>query len=202
MIPGTDQYFECPNCGNIVSRGTLISGNDLGTVYYSDGKQVSPMIPEFPAITRCPECNFIFWLDDGTRVNDPATLSAVPAEFLTVNEYLIALENKSYRTKDEEIFLRQSLWWKFNDRIRNGEALFSSKKEKEIWEDNLRKLIGLLDQEDVNQRLLVVEIYRNLTEYDKCKELLSTITNEGLNWIKEKIEMEVENENKFVFRLD
>ena len=201
MIPGTDQYYECPNCGNILSRGTLISGNTIGTKYYSDGKQVAPMLPEFPAITKCPECNFIFWLDAETRINDPATLNATGAEFLTINEYLIALENKIYRSKDEEIFLRQSLWWKFNDRIRNDEALFSSMKEKEIWEDNLRKLIGLLDPEDINQRLMVVEIYRNLGEFEKCRELLSTINHEGLNWIREKIQQEVEDENKFVFRL-
>ena len=36
----------------------------LDTILWSDGKQETPMLTEFPAITRCRACRGFYWVDD------------------------------------------------------------------------------------------------------------------------------------------
>ena len=62
MMPGPDYVYQCPDCGNLITRGSLRSGNTFGAKIYSDGKRIAPMLPEFPDLTKCRKCNSIFWL--------------------------------------------------------------------------------------------------------------------------------------------
>jgi len=48
MLPGPNEYFKCSKCSQIVSRGSIASGNTFGAVLYSDGNQIAPMLPKFP----------------------------------------------------------------------------------------------------------------------------------------------------------
>jgi hypothetical protein len=70
MIPGPNLVYECPKCKRTVWRESLISGNTLGSTLYSDGKRISPMLPEFPFIAKCKECNTFYWLDNKNRIGE------------------------------------------------------------------------------------------------------------------------------------
>ena len=64
MLPGPTLVFKCPKCENFTTRGSLLSGNTMGARMFSDGKIIAEMLPEFPAITKCWNCNTFYWLDN------------------------------------------------------------------------------------------------------------------------------------------
>jgi len=41
-----------------------MSGNTFDAILWSDGKQETPMLTEFPAITRFRACRGFYWVDD------------------------------------------------------------------------------------------------------------------------------------------
>lgn len=199
MIPGEDEFYECPICGNILSRGSLMSGNTFGAKLYSDGKQIARMLPEFPSITKCPKCTSIFWLKD--EIKSRKTGDADRASFLTIPEYLSVLEHKNYDSSAEENFIRTRIWWLFNDRVRSGRNLFISEAEKTIWKDNIDCLISMQDYEDINKRIMLAELNRNLGNFQECKDILTSISDPNMDWLIEAFENELTKENTKVFQL-
>lgn len=46
MLPGPTIIIACPLCGQYAKKRTIISGNTFGAKLWSDGKRISPMLPE------------------------------------------------------------------------------------------------------------------------------------------------------------
>jgi hypothetical protein len=135
-----------------------------------------------------------------------------------INHYLTFLKKSHYEAKNE-IYLRRLLWWAYNDLHRNhqhvrlkyllngmmsfgvwhnnrkmileGEKLFL--KNLKGFTGNLKRLLALLEKHPEEQiDLEVPEIYRELRQFDKTKELLDEVgsrthfTNEMLRHSKWK----------------
>ena len=64
--------YKCPNCENKLAVQCIFSGNTIGSKLYSDGKSISPMMPEELRITKCEKCKTIFWL----KKVDPKNVSS------------------------------------------------------------------------------------------------------------------------------
>ena len=200
MIIGRNLFFKCPKCERLTTRWSLISGNTAGAELYSDLKQIAPMLPEFPAIVKCKKCNTFFWLNEDNEVNYDFNDSD-KAEFLSAYEYYEANNSNVHNNKDELQFLKIELWHKYNDRIRENKDLFLEKNDKEIYENNCLDLIELLDKGNINNKFIVAELYRNMRNFNECKNMLESIKNEEYNWIKELLETECNKNNKNVIRL-
>ena len=56
MIPAAPIQIECPHCQQQALKESLVSGNTLGSVSWTDGKREAPMLPEFPILTFCDRC--------------------------------------------------------------------------------------------------------------------------------------------------
>ena len=199
MLFGLDQYYQCPKCSNILYKGSLISGNTMGAKLYSDGKEIAPMLIEFPVISKCSKCNTIFWLENEIEIENHK--DSEKAEFLTISDYQTALKNKLFRSKEEEIYIRKGIIWGFNDRLRNGDPLIDSESEKEIWTNNIQKLISLLDQNDLEEKILIIELLRYQGNFMDSLGLLETIHNPKLEWLVQLFGKEISNKNKNVFQL-
>jgi len=135
-----------------------------------------------------------------------------------INHYKTFLKKSHYEPKNE-IYLRRLLWWAYNDLHRNhqhvrpkyllngfmsygvwrsnramiidGERLFI--KNLKGFNENLNRLLALLEKHPEEQiDLEVPEIYRELRQFDKAKELLDQMgsrthfTNEMLRHSKWK----------------
>ena len=211
MLPGPDIIYKCPHCGDFLKRGSLVSGNTFGAKLYSDGKQIAPMLPDFPNLTKCKKCNNIFWLNDLERIGeyeyrekDGAKKSlweaAATVAFLDISDLYIALGMLKDPTREKTI--RIWIWWAFNDRIRECEGeLFVEKNDQELWEENCRILINLLDDTDLNEKLMIADLYRNLDEFYTCIEIIDSIDNEEINWVKDPMKYLAKKEFSSVFLL-
>jgi hypothetical protein len=220
MLPGPFYVYTCPNCGNLLSKGSLMSGNTFGARIFSDGKRIAPMLPEYPNLTKCKKCDRIFWLSklkeigtfcwddfpcwlDGSGGN-PKTLTwrnADSATFLNIDDYQKAIEMGLIENVAEEIMIRQNIWWAYNDRIRDGQNIFTNDEDEERWKDNINLLMNLLDQSDINQRIMVADIYRNLGDFESCIHLIRSIDSIEHYWLKEQFENECKNKNRWVVEI-
>ena len=198
MLPGPIEYYKCPKCQSLTSRGSLLSGNTFGAKLYSDGKQIAPMLPEFPAIIKCKKCGTFFWLKDENEIKiEDETIESYSAEFLSVNEYNEAINSEIFTNNKELHFLRIRLWWAFNDRIRQNNDIFLSENDQQIYEKNCLKLLEILDKNDINEKIMCAEIYRNLGSFNECQKIIETLEDK-FSWIKELLNIECNNNNKNV----
>jgi len=210
MTPGPNYVYKCPNCGNLLTKESIISGNTFGAKIFSDGKRIAPMLPEFPDLTKCKKCNTIFWLSKlkeigtynwGDNVNSEWE-NAEEVEFLEIEDYFNAINKGIAENKDEEFYIRQRIWWAYNDRIRKGQEIFNDKSDELRWIKNVKKLKELLDHSDINQKIMIAEINRNLGDFDNCIGVIQSIDNDELNWLKEKFLHECKRKNKWVIELN
>ncbi len=209
MLPGPNYVYECPKCKYLLYNRSIASGNTFGAKMYSDGKRTAPMLPELPDLTKCPNCNAMFWLSKmkemGTSLNDmqenEAWAMAEEVDFLTIDEYQIALEGNVYGSQEEELFIRQRIWWGFNDRVRDGKGIFFSDDDEVLWRNNALKLLALFDIENLNHKIMVAELYRNLGDFEKCMEIINSIKDSNLASLKELFKKACLNSNRKVFQV-
>lgn len=210
MIPGPDLVYACPTCGGLLRNGSVASGNTHHAQHFSDGKMFAPMLPVFPDLTACEQCEDIFWLSKLQPMGDfepggpvqPDWDAAPVAQFLTIEGYFKALENGLADGKWEAVYIRQKIWWAYNDRVRDNQALIEGEKDELRWRENLQALLALLDVSDSDQRLMAAEIHRNLGAFDKCISLLEGNTRGDLDWLKEAMVLQCHRGNTLVFELD
>lgn len=207
MTPGPITIFECPKCDNLLSVESLYSSNTFGAKLFSDGKFIAPNQPEFPKITKCLKCDEIFWINKAKEVGeymmgetiDDRWTNAQKARFLSVYEYYHALEHQIYTSGYHELFFRQRILWGFNDRVRFGEPMFLNDSDKRLYLDNINKLLDILDSEDFNQKILSAELNRNLGDFGKCMEILTTNIGAQYKWVINAYERECKLKNVSVF---
>ena len=179
MLPGRPQLIKCPSCGMYQQRGTLLSGNTFGAVFYTDGKCIAPMLPEFPRFIRCPKCKAFFVINDSLiqeQEQDNTNIDEISyVQFLEIDEYHQAIRAGLYNGGEDDVLsLRISLWRAYNDIVRNGNDI----ADKSLYEDNCKKILAELckgTSEDEN-RLMCAELWRNIGSFDKCRKLLGEIS--------------------------
>jgi len=210
MLPGPNFVYKCPNCDNLLTKKSVISGNTYGSKIFSDGKRIAPMLPDFPELTKCKQCNTIFWLSKMKEIGtyewgdnkNPKWQNTDDAEFLTIDDYFQALEAGMAEDKNEESYIRQQIWWTYNDRVRNGENMCKNEEDELRWKENVSILLSLLDQDDLNQKIMMAEINRNLGNFENCMNIVESIDNDELNWLKEFFFTECKRKNTLVVALN
>jgi hypothetical protein len=206
MIPGPAHIYQCPNCGKYLKNRSLRSGNTFGAQLFSDGKRIAPMLPDFPNLTKCKKCNSIFWLSNLKEIGiydywDSKNLeweNADWVDFLGIKDLYRALEIT--KNKKEETIIRQQIWWTFNDRVRAGKEIFIEENDSDLWEQNCSLLLNLFDKNDVNQQIMIAELFRNLGRFEHCMELINSLSN-NFDWLKKQFKIECTNKNTKVFAL-
>ncbi len=217
MKPGPTIVYQCPTCKKLVTNRSLYSGNTFGAKVYSDKKQIAPMLPEAPAIAICSDCKTIYWLNETNEIGEYDDVAdnkiwnyAEKARFLTLKEYFMALEQKVYTNPYDEFLIRNWILWCFNDRIREPgkwsrffgvPKVYTSEKEKTLWTENNEKLISLLDLNDVNEKIMIAELSRNLGRFERCVELWNSIDDADVRWLKVLVLKECEKKNSNVFQI-
>jgi hypothetical protein len=67
--------------------------------------------------------------------------------------------------------------------------------------ENLIKLLKILDGTDNNELLMKVEILRNLGQFDESRDLLKRMNKPKFDWIKDRMIAEINMQNKKVVQL-
>ena len=176
MIHGPDIVLKLPTSGVLVQIENIVTGNNAGARYWSDGKSDLPMWPDQPWLRRHPNTNELFWTDECEEISeeesraDQQEYPDIPyAEEPRVEDYKRALSSGVASTPEKERYIRMRYWWRANDPARYGKAAAPSLPE---FRENLLKLRALLDVTDPEQRLIAAEVSRQLRDFAAATLLL------------------------------
>ena len=124
MIPGPLLIISCPTCGFLMGLDTIESGNTFGAIHWSSGRVAAPMLPDIPAISKCRGYRAFFWVEDAEVKKtfymnskeeiESQWLNNPEIKELTLLELNRAITKGFGKTKEEELYLRNHLWWKVN----------------------------------------------------------------------------------------
>ncbi|MBX2938849.1 MAG: hypothetical protein KF880_02115 [Ferruginibacter sp.] len=201
--------YQCPSCDFIVLNETFLIDDGDPFEVFSDGKRVSENSEDYPIITRCEKCGEIFWMRDDTVIVeipwskdiDEKYYHVKAAKPLNLQELIQCVQRKYFDTEDEEMYLRTRLLWRFNDRLRVQLPLYYTKLERDMWYNNLYRFKEILKFEDYNDRILLAEAERNLSNYKNAIDLLDSLPYVDMIWLRDKYILQCRLRNPEVFRI-
>lgn len=207
---GPDFIYQCPVCNGLCYDVNTLSGNDGGKKIYSDTKVETPMLLHLLPITICKVCGTYLWLykmkpvsTDKWDKKHPETdlKKANVVTELKLEDYCLIIKDKLFKNKNDELFIRKQLLFKFNDRIRLHKPQFISQEEIPIWKENINRLMILLDKEDMDHKILLAELYRYEGNFEESLQIISSINDPDYYWVKKTFEEQIQKRNLLVFQL-
>ena len=199
MKPGPNQIVACPHCGALAHYRTLDSGNTLGAIAWTDGRQYAPMMVEPPAVVKCHACGTCYWLAEareiGVVARDFRAKVPIPEEWEktpevkepSADECLDAIEAGLAKDGAQEKGLRILAWWRANDASRERRfAEEATPASPAGFRRNLQCLADVLTDDSDNDRLMRAEALRELGQFDAAELALQGVSRD-LRWVADQI---------------
>ncbi|MEA3522587.1 MAG: hypothetical protein U9R50_06405 [Campylobacterota bacterium] len=177
MLPGPIVIKKCSECSASIKEHTTTSGNTFGATFWSDGKRDAPMLPEHFWLVKCPHCQALIWIDEQEKIgkieqfsdNEEAYKGAKSYSVPELKNYFAVLKKNNLGRKKEH-YLRLHAWWAGNNNRRG------TNKIKQLLSDeekvNLEALGKMLDPSDDNDRIMMAEIKRELSQFEEAEDIL------------------------------
>lgn len=186
MIPGPPLLAECPKCGKEKRLMSIVSGNTIGAIVWSDMYMEAPMLPRLSPVQKCPYCQSYFLLgkaeyryeesDELPEGELPYATDLGKLTYPEMKEALCLLEEDSLDTEDE-ITIRMEFLHRYNDAFRGSDSeggdsfgLTMTEEDNKINLSNIKELIRLLDGDQY--MLLKSELLRESGDFEKSMDLL------------------------------
>jgi len=182
MLPGPTYVRECPHCHGHFTQNSMASGNTFGAKFWPDGKMDAPMMPSYPAYVGCPHCPASFWLEDTKEVgsiswgeeieiSDLGSKSVQQKNHVRYKSpseeiYIQGLREANLST-EKEIYLRSKLMQLYND-VNRDQKIQKPASEAQIA--NWNRLLEILGSIETEEKLLKVEIHREMGNFDEAKK--------------------------------
>jgi len=132
----------------------------------------------------CPKCNTYLWRDDVPILksmrdyeyfDNPEWKSLPEASQLYGRDYKYLLPLKLWRNKTEEKYVRIRAWWSFNAKYRL-QACENFKLPAE-QEENLERLLHLLDTNNQHSLVMKADIFRELGQFNECLRTINQVSD-------------------------
>ncbi len=201
MILGPNQIVACSHCGALAHYRVLVSGNTLGAVVWTDGRQCAVMMKTPPAVVKCHACATCYWLaharEIGTVARDFRAKGPVPEAWSKApevkepgaDEYLDAIEAGLAKDLAQEKWLRILAWWRANDSSRDWtpDADRAPAASRDGFRRNLRRLVELLTDDTDDERVMKAEVLRELGQFKAAEAALGEVASRDFDWVVERI---------------
>ena len=200
MKLGPNQIVACPRCGALAHYRALVSGNTLGVMVWTDGRQFAPMMVGPPAVVKCHACAKCYWLADAKEIGvvardfpwkvqvTEAWKNAPEVEPPNPDDFFDAIEALLAKNRAREKSLRILAWWRANDGAR--EWRFPIKDIPAASPDgfrrNLLRLADLLTDDNDNDRLMRAEVLREMGDFAAAKQALREVSTD-LGWVVKQL---------------
>ena len=215
MKLGPNQIVACSHCGALAHYRTLVSGNTIGAVVWTDGRQCAVMMKTPPAVVKCHACATCYWLADareiGTVARDFRAKGPVPEAWSkapevkepSADDYFLAIEAGLAKEMEQEKRLRVLAWWRANDASRDWtpDAERAPAASPGGFRRNLRRLVELLTDDTDDERVMKAEVRRELGQFKAAEAALGEVASRDLDWVVERIRTLCKARNTTVAKL-
>lgn len=181
MIQQPPIVLECPECGEkyLISRES--NNPSEKAVLYSDGFFFDETNWRTPNIIGCVTCELGFFPQNGKVIAEPdwdefheRWAQIKKAEAPTAGALALELRARRNINMLDEIALRIEFWYSGHHAETGRLLLSKNQKFKQFWNENLIKLETILPSEPNIQLMIKAEINRQLGNFEKCVDLLSS----------------------------
>ncbi len=170
MKYGQTKYLQCNHCEKPVTIRPLEQVNARMATLWTDGYVDSPMVPEQPLVANCGHCNKPVWLPELQALTAPDVTDAAEYKNLNLVQLQTLLQSYVHQASEHQLHLRIKIWQRHNHRYRNTKLTDVNFDIQHL--DNMVKLLDILDMNVVQERLVAVELFRQLGEFGKANRLL------------------------------
>lgn len=244
MTSFENYYLQCPCCKSWLTGKQANSDTVNQSLLYSDGMIISDLLPIIEQkIVLCPACAIYFWRDKQTIEKDEAVLNGFHTypwsswhlfgcNLLTnagrkalVKHYWCLLKRIDFVDEKQEITIRKSLLWAYNDLYRdslsfcfkdlyNNRFSFRSwlslrlfhkrnrlffESEQAEFQTNLLRLIALTEKMPEPDPADLAELYREAGDFKKAAEIIEKI-DRRTHFINSLIKY-IQNNERRVFKV-
>lgn len=224
MSPDFAELVTCPYCGTKKELMRLASGNTLGASYWSDNKQIAPMLPSVSPVQKCPHCNKYYvkgkqYSEKGDDYSFQLGTLSYPEWKEAYNQFVGQYEQSSRGATDNKplnkhtiitdqdmVNIRFFMIQAYNDYFHREMVAEPSHDEYLFICQIIKDFINTFDWSSIKTFLLKAEFYREANEMEKCAETLDSLDYNGLkNYEKsifDGIKTRMEQKDNIVFLLD
>ncbi len=203
MLPDYALLVKCPYCGSIKKLMSLVSGNTFGAEYWSDNKQIAPMLPSTSPVQKCPNCGKYYMeykqiKERGHEYSfDLGELSYSEwkeAYQQLVSQHEIKANNKYVDITDDDIQTINFFFiHAFNDHFHRKMETEPSNEEYAFFCKVVNDFIDGFYWPEDKVPLLKAEFYREANEMEKCAEVLNSINYDQLQNFEKEIYNAIKN---------
>ena len=174
MIPSKPNILRCPHCGGLRRVRSIMSGNTIRAILWSDGKVDYPMLPHISKVLRCPVCKKYHFYELSQIVGKCKSWGNASwggLSYTSLKEALLEIAP----TGEKEIMLRKMILWAYNDLYWEIADVESPTKEhlaeRENFIQNAKALMALCPE----NKSLCAELYRETGEFEQCTQYIIDI---------------------------
>lgn len=183
MILNNAEIVACPFCGKKKELLSLVSGNTFGSILWSDGKQISPMLPKVSPVQKCPRCRkYYLYYKLPTKTADHESFTTGNLSYKEWKEAFVQLIAEPTLDDHDKSVIYMHLIQAFNDHYYRGPAPAIYTKESVPTEDEFRYIEGIISEFinktewKYNSNLLIkAELYREIGDFANCEKTLNAI---------------------------
>lgn len=184
MIPSYERILTCPQCGKKKEVLSLATGNTFRSVYWSDFKTISPMLPYVSEIQKCPHCgNFYFLSKQEIEYSDHSySFELGTLTFEDCIKAQIQFEKENLLPEEKELLLYLTIT-AYNDKYYRSEDGMKERNPENVSEKDFRlfelSVVEYIEKFSQGKVPLKAELLREVRCYKKSIELFeSYISNE------------------------
>lgn len=200
MTPGPTKISKIKSSGNLIKIETLNSGNTFGARHWTDGKMEAKMLPERSWLRVHPKTKELFWTDECDKIGEEypwkedSKYKDIPlAQNPDLDDLRKALDSEISSSEEKKKFILDKFWRKSNDSIRHEKGSLP-----EDFEEKLINYRSILNLNEPNERIIALELSRELKDFSLAKELLNFNFPEGYKYTLNIIESLIEKEDSLV----
>ena len=204
MIPGNPQILTCPFCGKEKEIMSLVSGNTCGAEYWSDNKQIAPMLPEISFVQNCPHCGkyYIRTRQEIRYKDDGCSFEQGLLSFIEMKEAFAQLSQEGYKESYEEPNVRVMLHQAYNDYYHRNKD--NSEILSEDWNLFVSNAKWLIDNV-ITDSVLKAEYNREISEFSTALSLLASRERSSDKFFErfaDVVREKAQNKDNHVFRIE
>lgn len=192
MLPGPTIMRSCTKCNQLIEQETIVSGNTCSSRFWTDGWRVSPMLPDYPQLVKCPNCKMLFWIDEAPAVGEKEPFGEADDKWVNAKSIKVPSRTDYYKflaciddNPEKEQYIRMRAWWATNSKYRKNSIAAFELKPADIR--NLEALSALIKDTSEEAIIMKAEIERELGHFGDCLSLLNRKFDDELTFVVEFI---------------